>query len=127
MYMADESMNNRNRNDESFGIGHAIIRLIVTAIVLAITAFLTPGFSVDGIWALIVASIVITLLDYLIEKITGIDASPFGRGVVGFIVSAAIIYVTQYFVAGFDVTFWGAIIGALVIGVINAITPGRAM
>ena len=125
--MADESMNNRSRNDESFGIGHAIIRLIATSIVLAITAFLTPGFSIDGIWALIVASIVITLLDYLIEKITGIDASPFGRGIVGFIVSAAIIYFTQYLVSGFEVSFWGAIIGAIVIGIINALTPARVM
>lgn len=125
--MADESMNNRSRNDGSFSIGHALMRLLGTAIVLAVTAFLTPGFTIDDIWTLVIASIVITVLDYLIERLTGIDASPFGRGIVGFIVSAAIIYFTQYFVSGFDVTFWGAIIGALVIGVINALTPGRAM
>lgn len=125
--MADQTMGSRNGNEGRSGFGHIIMRLIGTAIVLAVTAFLTPGFSIDNIWTLIIASIVITLLDYLIERLTGIDASPFGRGIVGFIVAAAIIYFTQYLVAGFNVSFWGAIIGALVIGIINAITPGRTM
>ncbi|WP_058486631.1 phage holin family protein [Defluviitalea phaphyphila] len=122
-------MNNKIQNDinEKSGIGHIILRLIGTAIVLAVTAFLTPRFSIDGIWALIIASIVITFIDYLIEKLTGIDASPFGRGFVGFIVSVAIIYFTKYIVSGFEVTILGSILGALVIGIINAITPGKTM
>lgn len=125
--MADETMRNKTNHEGNFSFGHVIMRLVGTAIVLAVTAFLTPGFSINGLWALIIASIVITAVDYLIERLTGIDASPFGRGIVGFIVSAAIIYFTRYIVTGFDVTFWGAIIGALIIGIINAITPGRAM
>ncbi|NLK20544.1 MAG: phage holin family protein [Epulopiscium sp.] len=120
-------MGNRNDNEGNSGFGHVIMRLIGTAIVLAVTAFLTPGFNINGIWALIVATIVIVLADYLIEKLTGIDASPFGRGIVGFIVAVAIIYFTQFIVAGFNVSFWGAVIGALIIGVINALTPGRTM
>jgi len=125
--MADQTMGNRNDNEGNSGFGHVIMRLIGTAIVLAVTAFLTPGFNINGIWALIVATIVIVLADYLIEKLTGIDASPFGRGIVGFIVAVAIIYFTQFIVAGFNVSFWGAVIGALIIGVINALTPGRTM
>ncbi|NLM14184.1 MAG: phage holin family protein [Epulopiscium sp.] len=124
--MADETRN-RTNNEGNFSIGHVIMRLLGTAIVLAITAFFTPGFRIANLWSLIVASIVITAIDYLIEKITGIDASPFGRGIVGFIVSVAIIFFTRYLVAGFDVTLWGAIIGAIVIGIINALTPGRTL
>ena len=123
----DETTRNRSNNEGNSSFGHILMRLLGTAIVLAITAFFTPGFRIDDLWSLIIASIVITAIDYLIERFTGIDASPFGRGMVGFIVSVAIIYFTRYIVEGFEVTRWGAIIGSLVIGIINAITPGRTM
>lgn len=104
-----------------------LVRFVATAVILAIAAFLTPGFRIDGIWALVIAAVVITVVDYFIERFTGIDASPFGRGIVGFAVAAAVIYFTQFIVAGYAVSFWGAIIGALIIGILNAIIPGRAL
>ncbi|NLL71181.1 MAG: phage holin family protein [Epulopiscium sp.] len=108
-------------------ITHILLRFLFTAVVLAVTAFLTPGFTIDGLWTLVIAAIVITGLDYLIEKITGIDASPFGRGIVGFIVSALILYATQFLVKGFSISLLGAIIGSLIIGILNALIPGRAL
>lgn len=116
---------NRGDNRTSFGIGHMIIRIVVSAIVLAVVAFFTPGFTINNIWSLILAAAVIGILDYLIERVTGFDATPFGRGITGFVVSAAIIYFTGYLIAGVGVTFWGAIIAALVIGIINMLIPGR--
>jgi len=112
---------------QRFSIGQLLVRWLVGAIVLAVTAFLTPGFTISGIWPLIIAAAVITILDYIVEKILGVDATPFGRGLTGFIVSAVIIYVVQYFVAGYDVTILGAILGALVYGIINLLIPGRTM
>lgn len=112
---------------ETFGIGHFFIRWVVGAIVLAITAFLTPGFSISGIWSLILASLVLAGLDYLVSKVVGVNATPFGRGIIGFILAAAIIFITKYIVPGYDVTVLGAIIGALIYGVIDLIIPGRAM
>ncbi|MCM8710280.1 phage holin family protein [Clostridium sp. SYSU_GA19001] len=117
-------MENRSKG---FGIGHMIVRIVVSAVVLAIVAFLTPGFTISGIWPLLLAAIVIGVIDYLIEKITGFDASPFGRGIIGFIVSAAIIYFTGYIVSGFSISIGSAIIAAVIIGVINIILPGRAV
>jgi putative membrane protein len=117
--------NDRRNDDKGFSIGHMIVRIIVSAIVLAVTAFLTPGFAIDGLWPLLVAAVVIGVVDYLIERFTGFDASPFGRGVIGFIVSAAIIYLTGFFVRGVRVSIVGALIAALVIGIINMLLPGR--
>ena len=74
-------------------------RLVAAAIVLAITAFFTPGFSINNIWSLAIAAIVLTIMDYLIVKFTGLHASPFGKGFVGFALAAIILYVTQFFVA----------------------------
>lgn len=120
--------NERNRNTErknEFNLGEMLLRIVITSIVLAIAAFFTPGFTIDGLWSVILAAVVIGVLDYLIQRFTGIDASPFGRGIAGFLLTALILYVTQFVVRGFNISLWGAIIGALVIGIIDAIMPGR--
>ena len=72
-------------------------RLITAAIVLAITAFFTPNFTINNIWSLALAAIVLTIMDYLIIKFTGLHASPFGKGFVGFALAAIIFYFTPYF------------------------------
>ena len=119
-----------NRTDDmtnNWSIGEILIRILVTAIVVGIAAFLTPGFSVDNLWSLILAAVVIAVLDYLIQRFTGVNATPFGRGITGFIVAALILYATKFIVPGFNISVWGAIIGALVIGIIDVIVPGDVM
>ena len=99
-------------------------RLVAAAIVLAITAFFTPGFSINNIWSLAIAAVVLTIMDYLIVKFTGLHASPFGKGFVGFALAAVTLYVTQFFVAGYTISWMAAIIGALIYGVIDYFIPG---
>lgn len=112
---------------QNFSLGHFIIRALVGAVVLAVTAFLTPGFTISGIWPLIIAAAVIALLDYLVQRVLGVDATPFGRGLTGFIVAAVIIYVVKFIVPGYNVTLLGAVLGALVYGIINLLIPGKTM
>ena len=100
-------------------------RLITAAIVLAITAFFTPGFSINNIWALALAAIVLSIMDYLIIKFTGLHASPFGKGFVGFALAAITLYLTQFFVAGYSISWMAAIIGALIYGVVDYFIPGN--
>lgn len=109
------------------GLLSLILRVVVNSIVLLIVSALLPNFFIADWGTAILAAIVITVLDYLIEAIFKFDASPFGRGLSGFIVSAAIIYATQFLVAGVAVTIWGALIGSLLIGIFNMIIPGRVM
>ncbi|NLC67932.1 MAG: phage holin family protein [Clostridiaceae bacterium] len=116
-----------NTGTETFNITHFIVRLIVGAIVLAITAALTPGFTISGIWPLLLGAVVLAALDYIALRLLGVNATPFGRGITGFILAAVIIYVTQFFVRGFNVTWWGALIGALVYGLVDMLVPGKAM
>ena len=106
-------------------VGQVIGRLVTAAIVLAITAFFTPGFSINNIWTLAIAAIVLTLIDYLIVKFTGLEATPFGKGFVGFVLAAVTLYVTQYFVTGYSISWMAAIIGALIYGIVDYIIPGN--
>ena len=99
-------------------------RLIVAAVVLGITAFFTPGFTIDNIWSLAIAAVALTVIDYLIVKFTGLHSSPFGKGFVGFALAAITLYVTQFFVAGYSISWVAAIIGALIYGVIDYFIPG---
>lgn len=114
-----------NTNSGASTVWQIIGRLVAAAIVLAITAFFTPGFSINNIWSLIIAAIVLTVLDYLIVKFTGLHASPFGKGFVGFALAAITLYVTQFFVAGYSISWMAAIIGALIYGVIDYFIPGN--
>ena len=119
--------NTQSETHENSGssVWQIIGRLFASAIVLAITAFFTPGFTIDNVWALAIAAVVLTIMDYLIAKFTGIEASPFGKGFVGFALAAIILYVTQFFVAGYSISWMAAIIGALIYGVVDYFIPGN--
>ncbi len=122
------STNNSNTQDNSNTMGtfgQIVGRFIVAAIILGITAFFTPNFSISNIWALALAAIVLTVMDYIIVKITGLQAVAFGKGFVGFILAVITLYATQFFVAGYSITWFAAIIGALIYGVIAYIMPGE--
>ena len=99
-------------------------RLVTAAIVLAITAFFTPNFSINNIWSLALAAVILTVMDYLITRFTGLHASPFGKGFVGFALAAITLYFTQFFVAGYSISWMAAIIGALIYGVVDYFIPG---
>lgn len=116
---------NISSNNTMSTVGQIIGRLVTAAIVLAITAFFTPGFTINNIWSLAIAAIVLTIIDYLIVKFTGLDATPFGKGFVGFVLAAVTLYVTQYFVAGYSISWIAAIIGAVIYGVVDYIIPGE--
>ena len=118
-----ESRSETNQNTGS-GVWQVVGRLIAAAVVLAITAFFTPGFTINNIWALAIATIVLAVMDYLIAKFTGIQSSPFGKGFVGFALAAITLYVTQFFVAGYSISWMAAIIGALIYGVVDYFIPG---
>ena len=118
-------------DQENHDNGSAVLRwlgrMAITVVALAVVSFLTPGFSVQGLWSYIIAAIVISVLDYFVEKMMKVDAKPFGKGLKGFLIAAVILYVAQFFVPNMSVSILGAIIGALVIGVVDLIIPARVM
>ena len=121
-------MSNNTQSTSTTGtssVWQIVGRLITAAIFLAITAFFTPNFSINNIWSLAIAAVVLTVMDYLIVKFTGLHASPFGKGFVGFALAAITLYFTQFFVAGYSISWMAAIIGALIYGVVDYFIPGN--
>lgn len=120
-----EVQENHTSQSETSTVWQVVGRLVTAAVVLAITAFFTPGFTINNIWTLAIAAIVLAIVDYLVIKFTGLHASPFGKGFVGFALAAIVLYVTQFFVAGYSISWMAAIIGALIYGVVDYFIPGN--
>lgn len=123
--MSDNNQTNVRTSNGTSTIWQIVGRLVAAAVILAVTAFFTPGFQINNFWSLALAAVVLTVLDYLIVKFTGLHASPFGKGFVGFVLSVVVLYVTQYFVAGYSISWMAAIIGALIYGIIDYFIPGE--
>ncbi|WP_440118055.1 phage holin family protein [Paenibacillus sp. QZ-Y1] len=103
-------------------LGH-VVRFIIAAIVLMVVSWIVPGFAVGGFWSALMLALVIALLGWIVEGIFGKRVNPFGRGIVGFIVSALVIWLGQYVVDHVEVSLLGAILAALVIGIIDLFIP----
>lgn len=100
-----------------------IVRFIVAAIVLMIVGWLVPQFSVGGFWSALMLAVVIAVLGWIIEGIFGKKVTPFGRGIVGFLSSALVIWLAQFVVGNVRVSVIGALLAALVIGIIDLFIP----
>ena len=100
-----------------------VVRLVVSAVVLLLLAAILPGFRIAGFRFALLGAVVIAALGWLVEALFGRRVSPQGRGVVGFIVAAVVIYLAQFLVPGMQVSVWGALLASLIIGIVDAFVP----
>lgn len=103
-------------------LGH-VVRFIVSALVLMFVSFIVPNFSVGGFWSALFLALVIAVVGWILEGIFGKRITPFGRGLVGFVASAAIIWLAQFIVGGVETSIIGALLAALAIGIIDLFIP----
>ena len=101
----------------------AIVRFVVSAIVLMVMGAVIPGFHVFGFVNALIAAVVIAAIGWAFEAVLGQRISPQSRGIVGFVVAALVIYVAQYLVPGMTVSILGALLASLVVGIIDAFVP----
>lgn len=103
-------------------LGH-VVRFIVSALILMVVGWLVPQFTVGGFGSALLLALIIAVLGWIIESVFGTKVTPFGRGIVGFLVSALVIYMAQFLISGVRVTVLGALLAALVIGIIDLFIP----
>jgi len=102
----------------------AVVRFVVSALVLLLVGWLLPGIKVAGFVGALIAAVVIAVLGYLVELILGDRISPRSRGLVGFVTAAVVIYVAQFIIPTYlSVSLLGSLLAAFVIGLIDAFVP----
>lgn len=100
------------------------IRFVVSALVLMLVGWFLPGIRIAGFTGALVAAIVIAVLGYVVELLLGKNISPRSRGIIGFASAAVVIYLAQFVVPNMlSVNMLGAVLAAVVIGLIDSFVP----
>jgi len=101
-----------------------IVRFIVSALVLLLVSWFVPGLRVAGFTGALIAAAVIAIMGYVIERVFGDKITRMGRGTVGFLTAAVVIYFSQFLVPGsISVSIIGALLASLVIGIVDSFVP----
>ena len=102
-----------------------IIRWVVNAIALVMTAAILKGVNFNGILAPFVAALVIGVLNAIVRPVLIIITLPINiltLGLFTFVVNAVMIQITANVVSGFQVTgFWAAFVGAIFMSIVSFI------
>ncbi len=101
----------------------AVVRFVISALVLLVVGYFIPGFGILGFWNALLAAVVIAAIGWVIEATLGKKVSPYSRGIVGFLVSAIVIWTAQFIVPDMEVTLLGALLASFVIGIIDMFVP----
>ncbi|MDO5690015.1 MAG: phage holin family protein [Tissierellia bacterium] len=109
------------KKNNIFGL---IVQIVIAMFVVWLTALLTPGISATGgLGTLFWAALAIGVIQWALSNFLGLDRSPIGKGLSGFLVTAVVLYGAGMVVSGLNVTLIGALIGALILGVVEALIP----
>jgi len=102
-----------------------VVRWVINAIALVITAMIISGMDFNGILAPFVAALVIGVLNAIVRPILIVITLPINiltLGLFTFVVNAVMIQITASVVSGFQVTgFWAAFIGAILMSIVSFI------
>ncbi len=102
----------------------AVVTLAISVLVLLFCGWVIPGFVVFGFWGAVKTAVVIALLGYVAQKLSGRRMSTGRKGFFSFVFGAVIIYVSQYLIPNsVDASLVGALVASLVIGVVDGIVP----
>lgn len=107
-----------------------ILKLILTALALIVTAYILPGFNVDSFGTALVAAIVFALVNLFIKPLMTIITLPLNivtLGLFTFVINAAMLALVAALVDGFEITnFFSALIGAIVLSLISTVLTDLA-
>lgn len=101
---------------------HAL-RFIVAALVVLFFGFLLPGFSILGFWTALALAACIAAGGWLVEAAALHRATPYTRGLAGFVAAAVVLFGAPYLFPHVRVSAIGALLAALIIGVIDVFVP----
>lgn len=102
-----------------------LLKLIVTAAIVVLTAWITPGVQIRSFFSAIIVAIVLALLNVFFKPLLIVFTIPFTIitfGLFLFLINAIVIYLTSKIVEGFYVrSFGSAFIFSIILSLINYI------
>ncbi|MEM8965581.1 MAG: phage holin family protein [Bacteroidota bacterium] len=102
-----------------------IVKWLLSAIAVMITAYLLPGVSVASFWAALVVAVILALFNAVLKPILIILTIPITIltfGLFLLVINAIIILMTDALIAGFAVSnFWWAIAFSLIMAVLGSL------
>lgn len=93
--------------------------MLITMLALLITAGITPGIYINGVWAGFWAALILGIVNLIIKPILIILTLPITILTLGlflFVINGLMLLITAGFISGFTVTgFFAAIIGSIIL------------
>lgn len=102
-----------------------IIRLLVTAIIVVLLAYILPGVGVDSFLSAIIVAVVLALLNLIVKPILVLFTLPvtiLTLGLFLLVINALIILLCDYLIGGFSVDgFWYALLFSVLLSIVQSI------
>lgn len=102
-----------------------IIRWIISALAIGVTAYLLPGVHVDGAVAALVLAVVLGAINTFIKPILVVLTLPLSiltLGLFMLVLNALLILLATFFVPGFSVdSFWWALLFGIVLAIVHTV------
>ncbi len=103
-----------------------LLRFILNALAVMVTAYVVPGIAVASFWSALVAALVIGIVNALVRPVLLILTLPINiltLGVFTLIINALMFWLASSIVKGFDVVnFTAAFFGALAFWIVSWFT-----
>ena len=101
-----------------------LFKWLIYTVAIIITAYILPGVAVSGVFAALVAGLILGLINTFIRPILLILTLPINvlsLGLFTLIINALLILLASAIVPGFSIaSFWSALLFGLVLAIVNA-------
>lgn len=102
-----------------------LIKFLINAFALYLTALIVPGFNLSGFWTIIIAAAVLGIINVIIRPIMLLITLPINiltLGLFTFVINALMLLLASAVVSGFFIAgFWTAILAAIILSIISTI------
>lgn len=100
-------------------------RLLLSTFALLLTAYLVNGIIVDGLYVAVITAVILGILHAVVRPVLFVLTLPITiitLGLFHFVINAGLFMFAASFINGFSVSsFWTALLGSLLVSVINTV------
>jgi len=102
-----------------------IVKWLLSAIAIMITAYLLPGVSVESFWAALIIAVILAVFNAILKPVLVILTIPITILTLGLfllVINAIIILLTDAMIAGFAVSnFWWALAFSVIMAILGSL------